>query len=1325
MENHEPLSDAKRRLLNRFLRGEFGREQAEARVVRMQPRATAPAAPHQQQVWLSSQMTSTLPVYNEPITVHYRGRLNLETLERSFNELLRRHEIWRTSFASVEGRLVQVVHPLKLSIPLMDLTHLPENERGPAALRQAKADAQRPFDLATGPLLRPCVFKLADQDYRLHLTLHHIIFDGVSIYRVLVPELAALYEAFSKDQPSPLPEPDLQYGDYAFWHHQLLTDEFVANEVGYWREQLAGPLPNLELPTDRPRPAVRSYRGNMRTFSLSSELTASLKRVSRAEGVTVYMFLLAAFKTLLHRYSGQNDILVGGVTDGRRRAEFEQLMGYFLSIVTLRTRPAGELTFRDYLAEVKNSVLDALAHSDVPFDRLVQELQPKRDASRHPFFQVSFSIEPPAAPAAGDWDLTQMDIATGTSKTDLYLEIDERPEGYIARFVYNTDLFDDATIERMTGHWTTLLEAAVNDPGARLRDLPILTRQERNELCVSWNNSKCEVPATTIHQMVERQAELTPNAIAVEAGEQRLTYRQLNERANRLAHRLRSAGAGPEILVGLCVDRSIDVIAAPLAVMKAGAAYLPLDPAFPKERLAFLMEDAQPALLLVERRLAGSLPESNAEILFCDEPGGENTNPKVPAKPDSLAYVLYTSGSTGLPKGVEIQHSAVVNFLLSMQREPGFTAADSLLAVTTLSFDIAALELYLPLITGGRLVVANRDDVRDPGRLMTLLDESPCTVLQATPAAWRGLVDAGWTGSSRLKALCGGEALPRDLAAQLLPRCAELWNLYGPTETTIWSTIHRVTSANSAVPIGCPIANTEILILDSNLSLVPANVPGELYIGGAGVARGYLRRPELTSERFISHPDKPEARIYRTGDVARWLPDGTLEYLGRADNQVKVRGFRIEPEEIEAALLKHPDVRAAAVRSWSDASGGMSLAAYVIAGAKNLDLRAFLKQKLPDYMIPSRVVLLDALPLTPNGKIDRQALPKPATVETAAEFAAPTNPVEQRLRSIWEEVLDVRPISVRDNFFDLGGHSFLVAKLLRQIDIEFGKRVSMADVFHAPTIDQLALLLAGPSAAESLPITIRRQAAGTRSPLLWLYAGPICRALSMRISAEWPLISVALKPADEALLPDSCTLEEVAALVVQQVRAVQPQGPYHLAGWCAAGVLAYEVAAQLVRAGETVESLILVDASNPTYYFNLSKYRLAASNIHHHLKISLRLAPRDAWAYLHDRILGMVKAAPSRQDLRSFADKVSQAVVKYTPKSYSGRVTLIRSMQRPEIPAAHLGWPELVQGEFELLESPGDHISMFREPHVSELAARISQCLRTPVSARTKRTMGA
>jgi len=1319
MESTLPLSESKKKLLDKFLRGEMTRETREAPIPRRAHGATVPISLNQQPIWLHSQMAPLSPIYNETVTIRHKGPLDAHILERAFHEILRRHEILRTSFAALDGQVVQAVHPdFTLPLPLVDLTDLPDPAREAEATRIAAADARRPFDLGVGPLIRAKLVKLGLADYRIFLTLHHIIYDGVSVSRVLLPELSEIYRRFSHGETPP-PAPQVQYADYALWQQRALESESIPRQMNYWRERLSGDLPQLQLPVDRPRPAMPSYGGDVEQFRLPRRLTQDLKRVSRAEGVTLYMFLLAAFKTLLHRYSGQDDILIGGVTDGRRRLEFENVMGFFPNTVVLRTHPRGNLTFREYLASVKDAVLGVVAHSDVPFDRLVRELQPRRDPTQHPLFQVMFSMDLlPVSPTA-PWDLIPMEVSSGAAKFDLYLELNERPDALAGRFLYSTDLFDAPTIQRMAGHWITLLEAVVYDRDVRLRDLPLLSADEVHRLRDEWNQTRRDVPDTTIHEMVERQAQHTPHSIAVEAAGEALTYRQLNERANRLARRLRASGVGPGTLVALFVDRSLDMVIAPLAVLKTGAAYLPLDPEFPAERLAYLIDDAQAPVLLTTRSLGPQPMPYGARVVYCDEAAGGVANLGSTSSPGALAYVLYTSGSTGRPKGVEIQHSAVVNFLLSMQRKPGFTSSDSLLALTTLSFDIAGLELYLPLISGGRLVIASREDARDPRRLIELIAASRCTVLQATPATWSSLVDAGWSGTSYLKALCGGESLTQDLAQQLVIRSNELWNMYGPTETTIWSTIHRVSQADEPISIGRPIDNTDVWVLDPNRRLLPIGAVGELYIGGSGVARGYLRRPELTQERFVAHPFRPGERVYRTGDLARWRPDGTLECLGRADHQVKVRGYRIEPGEIEAALLEHPEVRAAVVTACRDASGENALAAYIV-GAHGFDLRRFLQRKLPDYMIPAWFVSLDRLPLTPNGKVDRNALPKPAATGMRVEFVPPKDDVERRLAAIWESVLDVRPVSAHDNFFDLGGHSFLVAKLLRRIDIEFGKRLSMATVFQAPTIEQLAPVIGDRSGlAHHLARTISIHKPGTRSPLFWAYAGPICRPLAHRLGQEHPLISIAIDPADEERLSFRCTLEEIAGAMVRSVRSVQPEGPYSLGGWCAEGILAYEMAVQLKAAGQEVASLILLDAANPDLRRSLSNREVLVARIKYHSKRLARRRGSAIWDYLVERAGGIVdRVRLQRIGKAPFTDKVQYAARAYRPNRFAGPVTLLRPTERPALSSADLGWSRAVDGGVYVREVVGDHLSMFHEPNVESLATEIRASLPKPEPGR-------
>jgi amino acid adenylation domain-containing protein len=1318
----QPRSDAKRRLLEKFLRGEVSRQNWDAPIEPRTPGAHAPLAPGQHLIWLSSQMTASEPIYNAPITIHHRGLLDRETLERAFHEFARRHEILRTTFASIDGEVVQAIHDhLTIQIPLLDLSNLSKDQAELEANRMAVADSLRLFDLSVGPLIRARLVKLEPEYHRIYITVHHAIFDGVSIYNVLLPELAAIYEAFEAGDPSPLPEPQYQYSDFALWQKRMLDNDSVVRQIDYWREQLAGELPDLQLPVDRPRPAVHSYRGDMRTFALPADVTSALRAAAASEGVTLYMFLLAAFKTLLHRYSGQADIMIGGVSGARRRPEFQRLMGNFSNFFVLRTHPQFDATFREYLSQVKDSVLGALANGDVPLDQVIREVQPKRESARRPFFQVTFSMEPlPAEVARPNWYVTQMDTITGYTKFDLYFEIDERPDGLFARFDYSADLFDAATIDRMIGHWLTLLRAAMDNPSARLCDLQMISAGEESQLRSVWNDTARELPLATVHQLIEQQAARTPQAIAVEAAGVRLTYRELNQRANRLARTLRQAGVTPGMLVALCVERTVDMVAAPLAVLKAGGAYVPLDPEFPKDRLAYLMEDAKAPLLLTMRSLSGRLPATDARLIYCDDTDRDGSNlddsSNQGATPETAAYVLYTSGSTGHPKGVEIHHRALVNLLLSMQREPGFTASDSLLAVTTLSFDIAELELYLPLICGGRLVIASHEEIRDPRRLAERLRESKCTVLQATPASWRGLIDIGWRGQSNLRAFCGGESLSRDLAEQLGSRVAELWNLYGPTETTVWSAVQKVTPDSGPVPIGHPIDNTEIYILDERRKLAPIGVSGELYIGGEGVAHGYLRRDELTAERFVPHPFAPDRKVYRTGDLARRRPDGTLECLGRIDNQIKIRGFRIEPGEIEAALLDHDEVNAAAVRVWPDALGNWCIAAYVTGSPKD-DLRRFLQQRLPDYMIPVRFVKLDALPLTPNGKVDRNALPKPVVAGHVDELSAPRNEMERKLVTIWESVLDARPIGIEDNFFDLGGHSFQVAKLLRKIEIEFGTRLSMAAVFEAPTISTLAELLGDGSLIARVPRVSSLQPAGALEPLFWVYGGPIVRSLAASLGTQRPFLGVGLEHAENEDLA-GCTFSAIAARLLGTIRAAQPHGPYLLGGWCISGLLAYEIAAQLIDAGEKVELVVMLDAPNPKHYFKIPGYRIRASQAAYQLRQLMRTEIGDALSYTWKRSREIVKQffAGRQERENPFVAALNAAVINYDPKPIQTRVLAVQPVEHPEIWNLREGWASHIEkGNFEVRDVPGNHATMFEPPHVTALASCIRKSLRDNV----------
>src|SRR5437763_2740612 len=910
-------------------------------------------------------------------------------------------------------------------------------------------------------------------------------------------EVLQLYEAFAHGRPSPLAALPIQYADFACWQRAWLQGPVLEREIAYWENELAGARLVLDLPTDKPRPAVQGFRGATEGFDLPRPLLDRVKALGRKEQATLFMTLEAAFAALLHRYTGQDDLLVGTPISGRTRSETERLIGCFLNTVVLRSRFNEGLTCRALVRQVRDRALGAYAHPDLPFERLVAALAPERDARRTPLFQVMFVLNNPEGISQVSKVSGNRELETGTSKFDLTLLLSETQGGLEGMIEYNTDLFEAATIRRLCGHYVTLLEAMVRDPDQRVSMLPLLNDLERRQVLVEWNDTTVADPATNLclHQLIERQVRQRSNHVGVVWGQEHLTYGELDRRAGRLAAELRGQGVGPDVLVGLLVERSLDMVVALLGILKAGGAYVPLDPAFPAERLAGIVADSGMSVLVTHRGLDQALSLRAPRVVRLEgnglagaTPGSAHAGASSP-EPHNLAYVLYTSGSTGKPKGVEIPHAAIVNFLLSMQRTPGFTAADTILAVTTLSFDIAALELFLPLATGGRVVIAGRDDTLDPARLMERMRESACTVMQATPALWRSLVAAGWSGSASLKVLCGGEALPPDLARALLPRCAELWNMYGPTETTVWSTIERVRSSDGPVSIGRPIANTQVYVLDANRQPAPPGVAGELYIGGDGVARGYVRRDELTRERFVPSPFAPNARLYRTGDLARWLPGGRLEWLGRIDHQVKIRGFRIEPGEIEATIKRHPAVREVVVVAREDA-GDKHLVAYFVAQRPAGDvpadlpgdlidqLRALVRGACPEYMVPTHFVRLDALPRTANGKLDRKALPAPdLAAAPRARRLAPRTPAEATVMGVFSAVLERTDFGVDDSFFDLVGHSLMAARLMSQLRAASGVDLPLRSLFERPSVAQLADAIDAVmfSTRRHTPIALRRQ----------------------------------------------------------------------------------------------------------------------------------------------------------------------------------------------------------------------------------------------------------
>ncbi|MFI3157993.1 MAG: amino acid adenylation domain-containing protein [Methylococcaceae bacterium] len=1037
----------------------------------------------QMRLWLLERISDAGGAYNIPFFLQLEGVLeNEQALERAINEVIRRHDSLRTHFAEHKGVPFQIIEP-SLSIALLtrDLSNTPEALREAEMTRHLQAQAAPPFDLIKGPLLRAELIRLGQEHHVLLLTFHHIISDGWSM-DVFARELSALYGAFSRNQPSPLPELPIQYADYAVWQQEWLQGEPMERLLAYWKVRLSD-VPTLELPTDKPRPAIQSFHGKTQPFSLSPDLTEGLKALSRREGVTLFMTLAAAFQVLLHRYSGQDDIVIGTPTAGRSRVELEDLIGFFVNTLVLRTDLSGNPSFRELLAREREVTLGAYAHQDMPFEKLVEALNPERDLSRNPLFQVMFVLQntPNDQLRLNEMAVESLSVDNGTNQFDLTLELSETPQGLTGRVNYAGDLFEAASIDRLIGHFQTLLEGIVAHPEALLSELPLLTEAERRQLLVEWNATATPFPKDQcIHTLFEVQAATTPQAVAVIYEDSRLSYAELNAQANRLAQSLRELGVKPDRVVAICAERSLNLVVGLLAILKAGGAYVPLDPAYPKDRLAFMLEDSAPVALLTQVKLE-SLFEGIVKDLpvialddqyppWANQPETNLDHSGTGLSPESLAYVIYTSGSTGTPKGVMVEHRNLCNLITDVKNRYHIGAEDRILQFAATAFDMSIQDIFGALLLGAGLVLRNDAWLAGTGKFWALCEKNAVSIITLPTLFWQQLAqeDAIVIPATVRHITIGGEAVSSQVLAAWFERKGyrpTLFNGYGPTEATIYSTSHEPsTDALSWQSIGRPIANTSIYVLDSHRRPVPVGVAGELYIGGAGIARGYLKRPELTAERFIADPFAAEAdaRMYKTGDLARWLADGTLEFVGRNDFQVKIRGFRIELGDIEAKLMEHPAVREAAVSAHQGADGLKRLAAYVVPDGfmpAVPELRDFLKQKIPEFMLPSAFVFLDALPLTANGKLDRKALPEPVAEAVSVSHTAPSNEIEHKLVDIWNDLLGLKNIGIHDNFFERGGHSLLATQMIVRIEEHLSVEIPLTSLFGMPTISALAKLI--------------------------------------------------------------------------------------------------------------------------------------------------------------------------------------------------------------------------------------------------------------------------
>lgn len=1064
--SEQQLSSAKRALLEKWLKGQQPMSQAPGIPKRPAGSPITLSYPQQRQLFLELLEPGTA-VNNLSVLIRLDGSLHLPAFQQSFKEILHRHEVLRTRFSLDSGTPTpELAQDVRSVVPIVDLQGMPGDDALLEARRMSEIEVLRPFDLGQAPLIRLLLYKLGQDRHVLLVVSHHIITDGWSL-GVFVGDLMAYYESHSTGRPSSVTDLPLQYFDYAHWQTGEQQRASHQPSLEYWKAQLSGELPVLELATDSPRGARQTFAGGTHRFVLSAELTLKLEKMARSEDATLYMVLLTAFSILLHRFSGQSEIMIGTPVANRNRQEWESLIGVFINTLVLRTEIAGDQGFIHLLQHVRKVTTEALAHQDLPFEKLVEELRPKRDLSRTPLFQVVFNLLSSPLPALQMGGLTGqfLDLDRGVSQFDLTLMVSKRDGECHAAVEYNSDLFRQETIAGMCEAFQMIVKAALAQPGLPVSQLPIAAPSVIHRLVYERNQTAIAYPRDRhMHLLFEQQAAASPDAIALIHGDMELRYADLNRQADAVASHLHHLGAGPGSRVCILMKRSLEMVVALLGVHKAGCTYVPVHTSFPLDRVKFILQDADVKVLITN---AGTeLPEVDGLHVLHLNPDGDwsqatERRPELPIHPEDLAYIIYTSGSTGTPKGVMVYHSSLVNFLWSMRECPGISAADRLLAVTSISFDIAALELYLPLLVGATVVIASEDMTTHPQSLREALDRFQVSMMQATPAMWQLLLETDWVGKPGFKALCGGDALSRSLADRILERVDSLWNMYGPTETTIWSAVSEVHRDGSPITIGRGIANTQLYVLDSYMQPLPHRVVGELHIGGEGLASGYLNLPGLTADRFIPDrfSDSPGARLYKTGDRARYLPDDTIEVLGRMDDQLKINGNRLELGEISAVLKAHPSVNDAVVIARTETSGDKRLIAYFVSRSSTppeaAELREHVRKKLPPYMIPAFFIPIPSLPLNASGKVDRKSLPLPEDVRPTLRYAPPQTEQEKILVEIWQNVLGVEQVGVHDNFFDLGGASIQSLQIIAKANM-YGFNIRVEDIFEFQTIAELA-----------------------------------------------------------------------------------------------------------------------------------------------------------------------------------------------------------------------------------------------------------------------------
>lgn len=1345
----ELTPEQKRLLLEQLL-------QERARVSRRVPLSFA-----QQRLWFLDKLQPNSPAYNIPTILRLRGNLALTEFTQALQQIVHRHEALRTTFQSGpdDTPYQRINPPGEVTIPLKDFSGLQE----PLKTTRTKAEINRfirnPFDLSRDLMIRAELIRLGSDEHLLLLVTHHIASDEWSL-KILFEEWGLIYSALlARETPQVRPLP-MQYSEYTLWQRDQLQGEFLEEQLSYWRKKLKGPLPTLDLPAVRVSNSA-AQEGAIAQLPLDPRTVEKLTQLGRQEEATPFTALVSAFAVLLHRYTSQEDLLFGSPIAGRTRYESEQLIGFFVNTLVFRAAVAPENTFRDVLKAMRQTTCEAYAHQELPFDKLVEEIKPDRTSNTNPLVQVAFSLETELLKEDIFKDLRSeiCEADTGTTKFDLTFVVRHTSNSAALYAEYNAKLFSPETITGFLKHYAVLLESILRHPDLPVSQLELLSPEEKDQILYKWNQTETNYPRSEcIHQLFERRVAKCPDSVALDYGGEQVTYRELNARANQLAHRLQKLKVGPNTLAGVYMERSPEMVMVFLAILKAGGAYVPLDLSYPKERLAFMMEDAQMPVIITSRDLVEQLPANSAKVILIDSDWSDIAQeprqlPPNRTNEESLAYVIYTSGSTGRPKGVPVPHRGVTRLVLNtnyIALEPSDVVAQA----SNASFDAATFEIWGALLNGARLVGIHKDTTLSPQDFARQLRNSKVTTLFVTTALFNQLARETPGGFRTLRhVLFGGEAVDPKWVRSVL-EChppARLLHVYGPTESTTftsWHLIREVEEDATTVPIGRPISNTQMYILDRQMQPVPAGVAGELYVGGDGLAHGYFNQPDLTAEKFVKHPFIPGAKLYKTGDLARFRPDGEVEFIGRVDHQVKIRGLRIELGEIESLLARHENISNCVVLAREDTPGEKRLAAYFIPKTQPAptpaDLRNHLKRDLPDFMIPSAWVCLKEFPLTPNEKVDRKALPAPDQnrPDLGKTFIAPRDMAEQQLAKVWEKVLGVQPIGVADNFFELGGHSLLAVKLFSQIDRVFGKKLPLATLFRAPTIEQMAKLFREEPAEKSWSTIVDIQPEGAKPAFFWIHSlggdggGGFFyyRKLAELLGPDQP--SYGIRSPQQPF----SKIEEMAAFYIKELRAFQPEGPYNLGGFCFGGVVAYEMACQLVEAGEEVGLLAVLESSPPNLQnkngWNANNARHSIENLLENVKDFVHHKPEEQMAFLREKgrrlkakLKGRVNSsqggeveAPQLKDVLDmtnypkdyvkYAETHWSALTRFHPRPFAGPIHVFRARKQGLSNFNHtLGWENIVSGEVRVDVIPGTHESMLQEPNVQILASRLRACL--------------